>query len=78
MEVKIKDLEYYMQLPYRILLYPPRKTGEDWGAEIPDLPGCTTQAVKRKDVLDMIDEAKEIWIEMMLNADQVIPEPEAI
>ena len=36
-----KDLEYYMKVPYPILLIPP-KGDEGWYARIPLLPGCGT------------------------------------
>lgn len=73
-----KDLAYYMQLPYPIKVYPPRKDDEDWGAEIPDLPGCTTQSPTWEELHIMIEESKEIWLEAMLEAGQVIPEPELV
>jgi predicted RNase H-like HicB family nuclease len=73
-----KNLAYYMQLPYRITVYPPQKADEDWGAEVPELARCTTQAPSWEQLLIMIEEAKEIWLETMIEAGQEIPEPEVV
>ncbi len=69
-----KTLEYYLTLPYTIELTP----DEDgyWFAEIPLLPGCMTQASTRAEVLEMIDEAKLLWLETALEEKLTIPEPE--
>jgi antitoxin HicB len=68
-----KTLEYYLSLPYTIELTP----DEDgvWFAEIPRLPGCMTQGDNRIEAMEMIDEAKELWLETALEEDISIPEP---
>lgn len=68
-----KTLEYYLSLPYTIELTP----DEDgyWFAEIPLLPGCMTQGRSRVEALDMIDEAKILWLETALEEGMAIPEP---
>jgi antitoxin HicB len=70
-----KTLDYYLSLPYTIELTP----DEDgyWFAEIPLLPGCMTQGSNRAEALEMIDEAKILWLETALEEGMEILEPEA-
>jgi antitoxin HicB len=72
----IKDINYYMSLPYSILISPHEETDDDWFAEIPDLSGCMTQAPSRDELFELIEEAKRLWIKAMLEMGQPIPEPE--
>jgi antitoxin HicB len=74
--VNNKTLEYYMSLPYSIELIP----DEDgyWFAQIPLLQGCMTQGASREEALQMLDEAKEIWLEQQLLHNQPIPEPQPV
>ncbi len=67
-----KDLAYYLQLPYRIEIYP-----DDGGytAAIPDLPGCLTCGDSLEEVLALIQDAKEGWLELALEDGRPIPEP---
>jgi predicted RNase H-like HicB family nuclease len=69
-----KSLEYYLSLPYPIELIP----DEDgfWFAQIPLLPGCMTEGSSREEALEMLDEAKELWLETALDRGIHIPEPE--
>jgi antitoxin HicB len=69
-----KSLEYYLSLPYTIELTP----DEDgyWFAEIPLLSGCVTQGANRAEALEMIDEAKLLWLETALEDGIAITEPE--
>lgn len=71
-----KTIDYYLSLPYTIELTP----DEDgyWFAEIPLLPGCMTQGETRIEVLEMIDEAKRLWLETALAENISIPEPEPV
>lgn len=68
-----KTLGYYLSLPYTIELTP----DEDgyWFAEIPLLSGCMTQGRSRVEALDMIDEAKTLWLETAMEEGITIPEP---
>ena len=68
-----KDLNYYLSLPYPIVL---RREDEVWAAEIPDLPGCIAAGETREEALTMIDDAKEAWLSVSLEAGDPIPEPE--
>lgn len=67
-------LEYYLSLPYPIELIP----DEDgvWFAQIPLLTGCMTQGESREEALEMLDEAKMLWLETALEENIEIPEPQ--
>lgn len=69
-----KNLEYYLSLPYTIELKP----DEDgyWFAKIPLLKGCITNGESRADALEMLDDAKKLWLETALALGMPIPEPE--
>ena len=71
-----KDFAYYMKLPYPIMLFPPELEEDGWAAEVPLLSGCGTSAETRDEVLENIEIAKEMWLEMALEDPQPIPEPE--
>jgi antitoxin HicB len=62
-----------MSLPYTIELIP----DEDgyWFAKIPLLKGCMTQTDSWEEILPMITEAKELWLEVALEEGIPIPEP---
>jgi predicted RNase H-like HicB family nuclease len=68
-----KTLEYYLSLPYPIELIP----DEDgyWFARIPLLKGCMTNGANRIDALEMLDDAKKLWLETALSLGLPIPEP---
>jgi antitoxin HicB len=72
----IKTIDYYLSLPYPIELIP----DEDgyWFAQIPLLRGCMTQGASREEALTMLDEAKQLWLEVSLERGHVIPEPEPV
>lgn len=72
-----KDLSYYMPLPYKIVLTPDFE-GEDWLAEIVELPGCMTSGDTRDEVLELIEEAKTPWLAYNLEAGCPIPEPQVM
>lgn len=65
--------EYYMSLPYKIVLYPADEGG--YVAEIPELPGCITQGDDLQDTMDMIADAKAAWLDIALQDQKAIPEP---
>lgn len=66
-----KTFKYYMSLPYKIVLYPAKEGG--YTAEIPELPGCLTQANNEQDALKMIEDAKATWIDIALQDGKAIP-----
>jgi antitoxin HicB len=69
-----KTLEYYVNLPYKVDIYP-EEDGNGYTAIIPDLPGCMTCADTIEELWDMIQEAKELWLEVALEDGDHIPEP---
>lgn len=78
MSEAIKDIDYYMSLPYSVRIYPPYGEVTSWFAEVPELPGCMTYADTRDEVLEMIEDAKQTWIEGSLSFGDTIPEPERL
>lgn len=68
-----KSFEYYMSLPYKIVFYPASEGG--YVAEIPELEGCLTQGDNMQDTLEMIEDAKRAWIDIALQKNREIPEP---
>lgn len=68
-----KTFEYYMSLPYKIVLHPAKEGG--YVAEIPELSGCLTQGDNLQDTFEMIEDAKASWIDIAMQDGIVIPEP---
>lgn len=59
----------------QVLVYP----GEDgyWVAEVPSLPGCISQGQTRDEAVENIREAIELYIEVLKEDGQPIPEDNA-
>ena len=68
-----KNFDYYVSLPYKVVLYPAKEGG--FVVEIPDLPGCITQGDDLDEAYHMIEDAKKAWIETALEEGIEIPEP---
>ena len=68
-----KDFDYYMTLPYKVVLLPSPEGG--YGVEIPELPGCISQGETLAEAMEMIEDAKRAWIEIALTDQLPIPEP---
>ncbi|NLI11918.1 type II toxin-antitoxin system HicB family antitoxin [Pelotomaculum propionicicum] len=72
----MKDIEYYLNLPYEIKL---RRLAEDegggWLATIPDLPGCMSDGETPEEALVNVEDAKKCWVETCLEIGHSIPEP---
>lgn len=71
----VKNLNYYLNLPYSIVLTPGTEEDDGWLAEVPDLPGCITFGDTKEEALEMIVEAKELWITHRFEKGYAIPEP---
>lgn len=71
-----RTLEYYLSLPYPILLVPDPEDGV-WYAKIPLLPGCISDGDTPHEALENIREALTGWVEASLKHGDPIPEPEA-
>jgi antitoxin HicB len=72
-----KTLEYYMALPYPIVLIADPADGT-WYARIPDLVGCMADGDTPAEALATLDEVKALWFEVSLERGHAIPEPELI
>lgn len=71
-----KDIEYYLQLPYPILLHEITDEGEKyWIAEIPDLPGCKSHGSTIEGAVKSVEEAKKDWILDTLEEGEEVPTP---
>lgn len=68
-----KNLDSYMELPYRVVFYPAEEGG--YVVEIPELPGCLSQGETAEEALAMIQDAKKCWLEAALAEGIQIPEP---
>jgi len=71
-----KNLEYYLGLPHKIVLYPAEEGG--YAIEIPELPGCISQGQTIEEAYKMIQDAKKGWLELALEDGIDIPEPTGI
>jgi antitoxin HicB len=69
-----KTLAYYLALPYTIEIIPDTEAG-GYVARVKELRGCITQAETWEELLEMIEEAKEGWLEVALEHGHPIPEP---
>ena len=56
-----KPLEYYLNLKYPVTLHPAPEGG--FFVEIEDLPGCYSQGDTVEEALEMIEEARQLWLE---------------
>lgn len=70
-----KTIDYYMGLPYRVVLHPSPEGG--YAVSIPDLSGCLSQGQTAEEALSNIEDAKKCWLESALEDGIEIPEPEA-
>lgn len=69
----IKDLKYYMSLPYDMVVTGSESDG--YAASIPDLPGCITCAETIEELFLMVQDAKKCWITAALEDGAEIREP---
>jgi predicted RNase H-like HicB family nuclease len=69
-----KDVAYYMNLPYKIIIRKDPYGG--FFAKVDELEGCMTQGETYDEVSSNIREAMELWFEGSLEKGMDIPEPE--
>ncbi len=63
-------------LEYRIILRPLiEEEGGGWYAEIPELPGCSSDGETREEALANLEDAKAAWIDTARSLNRDIPEP---
>lgn len=71
-----RGIEYYMQLPYSILLHEVEDEGvRYWIAEAPELPGCKSHGSTVEEAVKSLEEAKKDWILDSLQKGEVVPVP---
>jgi antitoxin HicB len=68
-----KPLKYYSSLKYPVTLHPAPEGG--YAVEIEDLPGCYSQGETVEQACEMIEEAKQLWLESMYEDGNEIPLP---
>ena len=70
----MKKIDYYMNLPYRLEVYPDYDEG-GYAVRYPDLPGCATVGESMGELLANAEDAKRAWLEAAIEDDVNIPEP---
>ena len=71
--VKRKPINYYLKLKYPVTLIPDETGG--YAVEIEDLPGCISQGETVEEALQMIEEARQLWLETAYEDGLDIPLP---
>jgi antitoxin HicB len=66
-------LDYYLGLNYPVILYPDSDGG--YVGEVKDLPGCLTQGDDAAEALEMIEDARKLWLETAYKHGDTIPLP---
>ena len=59
-------------MKYAVIL---ERTPNNYGASVPDLPGCAAMADSREETLDLIREGIGYHIELMMEYGDPVPEP---
>jgi predicted RNase H-like HicB family nuclease len=70
----MKNLDYYLSLPYRLEIIPDVEEG-GYGARYPELPGCITCSETLEGVISNAQDAKKAWLEVALEEGITIQEP---
>lgn len=71
----VKDLEYYKQLPYTIILEKHDDQGVYWVARVAELPHCLIHGNTPEEAVKEIEEVKLDWIQSNLEDRLPVPEP---
>ncbi len=70
----MKNLDYYMNLPYKLEIIPDLEEG-GYIASYPDLKGCITFAETIEEVAMASIDAKRTWLEAAIEDGLIIKEP---
>ena len=70
-----KDLPYYINLPWTIILK--KDEQNDVIARIEELDGCISHGSNESEALDRLNEMRSMWLQDCLESGSVIPEPKA-
>jgi len=73
----VKNLEYYMNLNYKIEIVKDEAEG-GYVLLIPDLKGCLTCADKLDIGIEMLEDAKKQWLIAAMESGYEIPEPNVL
>jgi predicted RNase H-like HicB family nuclease len=68
-----KDLTYFMNLHYSVILLP--EEDGSWGAIVPELRGCMGAGDTPQEALEELEANKQVWFESRLQKQWHIPEP---
>lgn len=68
-----KPLEYYLNLKYPVTLEAAPEGG--YFVQIEDLPGCYSQGETTEEAMEMIEEARQLWLESAYEDGLDIPLP---
>ncbi len=71
--IERKPLEFYLEQKYPVTLIPDETGG--YVVEIEDLPGCFSQGETAEEALQMIEEARQLWLETAYEDGLDIPLP---
>lgn len=69
-----KNLQYYMNLPYRVEVVPDEEEG-GYAFRVPELPGCLTASQTLEEGFRLLEDAKKAWISACLEDGIAVPEP---
>lgn len=73
----VKDLSYYMGLPYRMEVVEDQGGG-GYAFSCPELPGCMTCAETLEQGFTLLKDAKRAWLTAALESHLEIPEPDCL
>ncbi len=72
----MKSVEYYMSLPYTVILR--RDEEGDFVARIDELDGCVSHGETETEALDNLREVQQLWLTDCLESGDAILEPELV
>jgi antitoxin HicB len=70
----IRDVSYYMALPYTIVLR--RDSDGDVVARIEELAGCTAHGKSEAEAIDNLRDVQAVWLEDCIESEEPVPVPE--
>ena len=70
----MSDLEYYVNLPYRLEIEPDPDEG-GYVVSYPDLPGCVSVGSSIEEAIRNAEDAKKTWLQAALDDQAIIYEP---
>lgn len=73
-----RDLNYYVRLPYAMIVAPQTATDGStvWVAEHPELDGCMAHGDSQQEAIANLEDARRLYLETMLDDGLTPPEPQ--